>query len=172
MVKLTELREECNDRQQVFVQLVLSGVSRGVAYQQAGFVTEKPIQRQQNASRLLTKNDKVKAYYRALRAEKMELALKAGQLTRNSQLIDLERAKRLALENSNASHYVKAVNEQNKIKGFHTELAPNADKDALRKLLKDGEAAIIQEYVQDRMREKAKLVESVDITPKGGNNAV
>jgi hypothetical protein len=54
------------------------------------------------------------------------------EITRESQINDLEKVKTDAVLASNPAAYVSAVREQNAILGLHRELAPNAEKEAVR----------------------------------------
>ncbi len=141
--KLKKFRDRLTEKQVKFVELHKSGQDRGEAYQNAGYKPKDLLSAQVEASRLLTKNVKVIAYFEALKAEDD----RKTNITRTMQLNALRAAQELAQALKNPSAMVSAIREMNEMLGYHRELAPNAEAEAARKARMDAERRKVAEKV-------------------------
>ena len=144
--KLTKLRQKLTEKQAKFVQLIRSGQDRGNAYINAGYRAETREQAQMNASRLLTKNDKVIEYFEALRADDDRKV----NISRTQQLRKLDRAYEVAKQKENPSGMVAAIKEQNEMLGYHREQAPNLEREQARKEFLESERREVEELARLR----------------------
>lgn len=156
ITKLKKLRDRLTDKQAKFVELVVSGMDRGEAYQKAKYKPKTLQMAQQEASRLLTQNVKVIAYYEACLAE-IERKL---NIQRGTQLRKLNETYDMAKEDRSTSAMVSAIREQNEMLGFHRESAPNLEREERRRDLIDKELKELSRLVADRTDELSKPVKS------------
>jgi len=89
-------------------------------------------------------------------------------ITRESQLKDLEKVKTDFIRATNPAAYVAACKEQNKMLGYHRELAPNEEKEAKRRARMDLEKVKMAEIAAKKRLEDA----SAEATPEQGQAVI
>jgi phage terminase small subunit len=102
-----------NDRQRKFAQLVVKGSAAGRAYEKAGY-DARGVKADQSASRMLSTNEKVKAYIDELRAKgaaKTMLTLeKTHEILERIATKNIDKDPRVA---------VQALDQANKLRGSY-----------------------------------------------------
>ena len=147
--KLKNLRTKCTTKQANFVELVVTGLAHGLAYQEAGYKPKTLIRAQQEASRLLTTNKKVIEYLNELKEEHYrKMAIGRGvQLARLNKLYDI------AIDQNNVTAATGVVREMNEMLGYHREAAPNPEREQARKALLHNELRELERLCRQRTAE-------------------
>jgi len=147
--KLRKLRSKCTAKQAKFVELHKSGQERGEAYQNAYPKAKNLLRAQQEASRLLTKNVKVIAYFEALKANDD----RNTNISRSMQLVKLNKAFILAEIQKNVAGMVSTIREQNEMLGFHRDTAPNLEREQARRDIIEKELKELERLAKARTAE-------------------
>jgi len=121
--ELKQLRGQCSIRQALFCEAIVKGSTKDKAYLEAGYDTKDKAQRARNANRLLTMNDKVRAYVDALRAE----GCRISGFTRAKAQQMLDDAYAIAKQARNPVAMVSAVRALAALYGLEREQAPNPE---------------------------------------------
>ncbi len=162
METLEKLREACEPQQQLFAQCLILGMTQGKAYDKSGYTANNDNNKRSNASELAAKPN-VRAYFNALKVEREAKVLRVERITRESQLSMLLDAHDIAKEKRKASSMAVCLREMNAMLGYHTELAPNAAKEALRRLISDEERRLLEAFARERTGRKAIECEVHDV---------
>lgn len=144
--KLQKLRNKLTEKQVKFVTLHKSGVERGKAYIDAGYTAKTLQQAQINASRLLTKNDKVIVYFEALKANDD----RNTNISRTMQLNRLNALYDMAITQKNVPAANSVVREMNEMLGYHREAAPNLEKEQAKKAILETEERELEQLSKVR----------------------
>jgi len=123
-------RNKLTGKQRLFVEYYCSNSFNGVdAARKAGYGDENSSDNYY--ARIASENVR-KCNIKAAIDKKMAKTAAKCEITRETQLKDLEKVKTFAVLADNPSAFVSAVREQNEMLGFHRELAPNAEKESKR----------------------------------------
>ena len=158
-------RNKLTGKQRLFVEYYCSNSFNGVdAARKAGYGDENSSDNYY--ARIASENVR-KCNIKAAIDKKMAKTAAKCEITRETQLKDLEKVKTFAVLADNPSAFVSAVREQNEMLGFHRELAPNAEKESKRLAKMDlekrkmAEMAAKQRLDQEAIEQGGKVLESV-----------
>ena len=131
--KLKELKSKCSEKEAKFLELWVNGQAKFNAYNNAGFKAKSVKVASAAICRLLKKVN-CSAYLEALKNQKDSELQRKNKITRTTQLNALEDARNLAKKLNKPSAMVSAIREQNEMLGYHRDNAPNAEKEAAKRL--------------------------------------